>query len=247
MWYPFKKLTGNSLILLIALGFASSCKPEQNDLELSQFLVDSIQSQTIPDTRTEVFSIKASYSAGSILLKGKTTSTEALSKLRAVLKNQHVEFTDSIILLPDPALKGKTWGLVTLSVANLRYTPAHSAEMATQALMGSPLKVLQEENGWFLVQTPDQYIAWTEAAGIALLTSMEMDRWKSSERIIFLEGTGQVLQEPLPGARPVTDIVTGGILSPGTGKTTGSSYTPVKLPDGREGFIPASACKNFND
>ncbi|MCX6224255.1 MAG: SH3 domain-containing protein [Bacteroidia bacterium] len=157
--------------------------------------------------------LKATYSGDGILLKGKTTNPEALDKLEIQLKNQKVNYTDSIIRLPDPALKGKTWGLVTLSVANLRCNPAHSAEMATQALMGTPVKVLQEEKGWFLVQTPDQYIAWTESAGIAQLTESELQRWKASERLIFLADNGLIVNAPDKSSNPVSDIVMGGILA----------------------------------
>ena len=106
MWYQLKKQISKSGILLIILGIAFSCNPEPNDLELSSFLIDSIQSQSIADSRIEVFSIKASYSGNGILLKGKTTNAEALAKLRSQLKLQQVDYTDSIIQLPDPALGG---------------------------------------------------------------------------------------------------------------------------------------------
>ncbi|MFA5816959.1 MAG: C40 family peptidase [Bacteroidales bacterium] len=242
-----QKRISNPWILLIILGIVVSCKPARNDLELSKFLIDSIQSQVIPDSRVEVFSIKASYSDNGILLKGKTTNSEALAKLEAQLKLQQVDYIDSIIRLPDPALGEKTWGLVTLSVANLRYTQAHSAEMATQALMGTPVKVLQEENGWFLVQTPDQYIAWTESAGIVQLTQSEMERWKSSERLIYLADNGLIVNAPDKSALPVSDVVMGGILViENNGKGRGS-YVPVELPDGRKGFISSADCRNFKE
>lgn len=228
-------------------GIAFSCKPEPNDLELVKFLIDSIQSQSIADSRVEVFSVKAAYVENGILLSGKTTNVEAVSKLLAQMKIQDVYCFDSIIRLPDPLLGNKTWGLVTISVANLRYTPAHSAEMATQALMGTPLRVLQEENGWFLVQTPDQYIAWTESAGIAQFTQAEMDKWKSSERFIYLADFGLIVDSPDRNALPVSDVVMGGILSAATtGKITGSNIQVI-LPDGRKGFVKSSDCMNFKD
>lgn len=224
-----------------------SCKPEPNDLELTKFLIDSIQSQSIPDGRIEVFSIKASYSDKGIMIKGRTTNTEALAKLQDQLKLQQVSYIDSIIRLPDPALREKTWGLVTLSVANLRYTPANSAEMVTQALMGTPVKVLQEENGWFLIQTPDQYIAWTESAGIVQLTQFEIDTWKSSERLIYLADNGLIVSAPDKSTHPISDIVMGGILAIENGVKGRGSYVPIALPDGRKGFINRADCRNFKE
>lgn len=247
MWYQLQKRISNSWIILLVLGIAFSCKPAPNDFELIKFLIDSIQSQAIPDSRIEVFSIKASYSGNGILLKGKTTNSEALAKLLAQLKLQQVGYIDSIIRLPDPALGKKTWGLVTLSVANLRYTPAHSAEMATQALMGTPVKVLQEENGWFLIQTPDQYIAWTESAGIVQLTQSEIDTWKSSERLIYLADNGLIVSAPDKSAHPISDIVMGGILAIENDVKGRGSYVPIALPDGRKGFINRADCRNFKE
>ncbi len=226
-------------------GIVVSCKPERNDLELTKFLIDSIQSQAIPDDRVEVFSIKATYVGDQILIKGKTTNSEALAKLDLALKHQQVEFIDSIIRLPDPALKGKIWGLVTLSVANLRSTPANSAEMATQALMVTPVKVLQEEDGWLLVQTPDEYIAWTQASSVVTLTQSELEKWKSSERLIYLADNCLIMNSPDKSALPVSDIVMGGILAAENGARGSGSYIPVKLPDGRTGFVLQADCKNF--
>lgn len=247
MWYLYKNSISKFFILLVFVGFVFSCKPDRNELELSKFLIDSIQSQSIPDSRIEVFSIKASYSAGGILLKGKTTNAGALMELRKMMQNQQVQIIDSIIILPDSALAGKTWGLVTVSVANLKSTPAHSAEMATQALMGTPVRVLQEENGWYLVQTPDRYIAWTESAGVAVLTSSQLDQWKSSDRVIFLSDNGLILVSPDHEAPPVSDIVAGGILNVIKSGNGTSLFITVQLPDGRKGFLSRKECKDFRE
>jgi hypothetical protein len=232
-------------ILITILGFAVSCQPAQNDLELSKFLIDSIQSQTIADSRVEVFSIKPSYSDNSILLKGKTTNPEAIAKLLAQLKLQHVEFIDSIISLPDQALQGKVWGLVTVSVANLRSTAAHSGELATQAIMGTPVRVLQEENGWFLIQTPDKYIAWTTKASIAQVTQNQLNDWKSSARVIYLTDSGFLLDSPDIRGNHVSDVVFGAILQVESKTMANSQFIPVILPDGRKGFISKADCSDF--
>lgn len=244
MWYLLKTRISNPWIIFLILGMVGSCKPAPNNLEISRFIIDSIKSQAIADSRVEVFSITASYSGEGILLTGKTTNIEAVAKLEAQFKLQQVGYIDSIIRLPDLALGGKTWGLVTISVANMRYNPAHSAEMATQALMGTPVKVLQEENGWFLVQTPDNYIAWTESAGIAQLTQSQLDTWKTSDRLIYLADNGWILNNPGKTGHPVSDIVMGGILAIGQGEVNGS-FIPVELPDGRKGFINNSECRKY--
>jgi len=245
MYYQLKKQISKLLILAIIAGIAFSCKPKQNDLELTRFLIDSIQSQFIPDSRVEAFALKATNLSDRILLTGKTTNLEALAKLEYHLKLQNIVFADSIVRLPDTTLLGKTWGLITLSVANLRYTPAHSAEMATQALMGTPVRVLQEQNGWFLVQTPDNYIAWTEAAGIVTMLPDDMDQWKASDRVIYLADIGEIYSAPDQNALPVSDIVMGGILRIDQENNKVGSYVPVSLPDGRQGFVNKAESEDF--
>ena len=44
-----------------------------------------------------------------------------------------------------------------MSVANLRGKPAESAELLSQAILGTPLRLLKKERGWYYVQTPDDY------------------------------------------------------------------------------------------
>ena len=52
---------------------------------------------------------------------------------------------DCLQLLPDEeGLEGKTYGIVNVSVSNLRVDPDFSSEMMTQGLMGMPVRVLQQ-------------------------------------------------------------------------------------------------------
>ena len=247
MCYQLKNRISNPWILLIIIGFAVSCKTGRNDLDTAKFLIDSIQSQVIADSRVELFAIKATWEGDSVLMKGKTTKPEAAADLVSHLKAQQIPFIDSIIRLPDAKLGDKTWALVTLSVVNMRYNPAHSAEMATQALMGTPLRVLQEENGWYLVQTPDRYIAWTESAGIALKTEAQMAAWKVADRVIFLGDAGLILTGQSKETLPVSDIVTGGILAASSSTGNGGPMLAVELPDGRTGFLPVGGIRRFSE
>jgi hypothetical protein len=34
--------------------------------------------------------------------------------------------------------------------------------MASQAILGTPVKILKKKGGWYLVQTPDEYLGWTD-------------------------------------------------------------------------------------
>ena len=55
------------------------------------------------------------------------------------------------------AQEPKEYGVVDISVCNLRATPDYDAEMVSQALLGTPVHILQlaDKNNWPQVQTPD--------------------------------------------------------------------------------------------
>ena len=122
------------------------------------------------------------------------------------------------------------WGLVSVSVCNVRTRPSHAAEMATQALMGTPVKILNKRGGWLLIQMPDSYIGWTDDPVIEL-TDDELNNWKKSDRLIYMEHTGVITDN---SGQTVSDAVFGMIVQK-TGEK-GYSYM-VKFPDGREGQV----------
>ncbi len=232
----------------VAIGIAAfliSCNTTRDVAEVTRFLIDSIQSQRVPDSRVALFTIKAVQQGDTMLLTGKTTDKEALNELFQVLEKQDITFTDSIMRLPDSKLGDHTWGLINLSVANIRYSPSQSAEMATQALMGTPVKILQEDNAYFLIQTPDNYISWTESAGIAPISESRLQAWKSTERVIFTGDFGLIYSQPQKDSDPVSDLVSGGILEVDGNEESSRGFIPVILPDGRNGFIESSQCADF--
>ena len=63
-------------------------------------------------------------------------------------------------------------GIVNESVINLRTFPKYSAEMGTQALMGTPVHILQTVHGWSSVMTPDGYTAWTSEESVQKMSQL---------------------------------------------------------------------------
>ncbi len=121
-----------------------------------------------------------------------------------------------------------------MSVANLRTEPKHSAEMATQSLLGSELKILKKNKNWFLVQTPDKYIAWIEAESLTRLNSEQLSEWKKSGRVIFTKQYGFSYINSKSESQHVSDLIIGDILKK---ISTERQYTKVEYPDGRIAFI----------
>ena len=130
-------------------------------------LSDSIKAVFAPDGRTVVYAPSFAVAERDVLLRGETSSEAAKKALVAALEREQYNVIDHMRLLPDGGQLGdETYGVVNLSVCNLRTKPDFSAEMTSQALMGMPVRVLEREGTWFRVQTPDDYIAWVHPAGI---------------------------------------------------------------------------------
>ena len=125
-----------------------------------------------------------------------------------------------------------------LSVINMRENPDYAAELGTQALMGTPVKVHYRDNGyWVNIETPDGYKAWVNDMAIVPIDQERLDAWKASRRVVVTNFYTFFLDAPKPDANHVSDAVWGDIAE--FVGTTGA-YTEVKLPTGQQAFVPTA-------
>jgi cell wall-associated NlpC family hydrolase len=214
----------------------SGCVPPSGQHDVEALIAEAKQ-RFAPDRRTLVFDITPTLSGAVLTLRGEIHSPSLKSDLLNFLRERtHLTLVDSMKALPDPALEPRTFGVVTLSVANIRTEPDHGAEMATQAILGSPVRVLKNRGGWSYVQTQDAYLGWTDDH-IVRMSSEEYDRWSLKSRVIVTSPYAWVRESPATDAQPVSDVVAGAILALAGKK--GSCYE-VEYPDGRRGFLPVN-------
>lgn len=130
----------------------------------------------------------------------------------------------------------KEWGIINFSVANLHEKPDFSSEMITQALLGMPVKVL-EYDGWYKIQTPDDYLSWIHRTGVQLCTLDELKAWNKAEKLIVTAHYGTVYSRPNTKSQPVSDVVASNRL-----KLLGKkrNYYHVEYPNGRVGYLHKS-------
>lgn len=197
-----------------------------------------------PDKRVALWDISAVETSGHTVWRGETNLPQARQYALQQAQHQGKHIIDSIQLLPSATLGADTFALVRQSVANLRTEARHGAEMATQALMGTPLRVFKKQGDWYLVQTPDGYIAWVDSGGLALCSEARMTQWRRARRVIFT-GDYHLLYAPDgPPDAPLTDLVTGAILEV-AGQDLQNVY--VLLPDGRRGSLPIQWAMGLNE
>ena len=128
------------------------------------------------------------------------------------------------------------YGVVDISVCNLRATPDYDAEMVSQALLGTPVHILQvtDKNGWPEVQTPDTYTGWVHKDAITMLSFEDYHAWNAAPKIVVTALTGVVRAEASERAATVGDVVAGARLRDLGRK---GRYWRVGFPDGRTGYL----------
>jgi SH3-like domain-containing protein len=207
--------------------------------------VDLIAARFVPDHRVAICNIKLSQgNKGTIILSGETTNPAARNEIIKALNKYGKVLVDSIVLLPDTIQNKKFMGLVTLSVINLRREPYHASELVSQAILGTPVMILKRNDSWLLIETPDNYLAWTEESSVKEMDRAEMALWKKSARVIYKENTGWLYDAPSKKSGVVGDLVGGSIMEK-TGES--SDYLKLALPDGRQGFVEKQKIMDFGD
>ena len=202
-------------------------------------ILAEVKAQHAPDKRQDIFTLTATEApGGAITITGVCSEADAHQAAMEALGAAGIAVADSTTVLPSDR-----WALVRIPVASLRTGGAHAAEMATQAVMGTPVRVLESSGEFIRVQTPDGYIAYVPASSITKLTEGEMRAWRLAPRLV-VTSPWQVTVFDSPesrGARNVvTDLVSGSIVEPAEGGAV-AGRTNIKLPDGRTGWAAADA------
>lgn len=131
----------------------------------------------------------------------------------------------------------ENWALGRISVAHVRVAKGHSSELASQILMGMPVKLLSKVGDWWQVETHEGYKGYVIGSSLSIKSETEMNQWRNSNRVIVTSiYQSQIFKSPTQcGIRDVvTDVVNGVILQ---GKKCNTEFSEVLLPDGRKGFI----------
>lgn len=236
-----KKLFIIALILFIS-SYSQAAFRDSVTIKRVNELAAGIQKKFAPDKRTEYFQMRL-QTAEPLTYILEVTQPEAVRELKNLLIKENINVIINEELLPAKALGNKVYGIANLSVINTRYSPSHAAEMATQSTLGTPVKILKKERGYYFVRTPDNYLSWTESAGLAPMDKAEFESWQSAEKVIYTELFGQAYSEASESSLPVSDLVAGNILQL-LGETKG--FYKVSFPDKRIAFISVKKARSFD-
>ena len=221
-----------TLIISLLLAVVSMTAPAMTLVEA----LNELKTRIAPDKRTAVWDIKAANQGGKWVLSG-TVGTQAQKKaIQATMLKNGYNYTDKITVLEDGIPAARKWALVKLSIATLRTEPKHSAEVATQGIMGAPVKVLQKDGEWYRVQMADDYIAYVPESSLAFKTELQMKSWRKAKRYIVTCYDSRLVTEA-HGDETVSDLVMGNILE---FKAESGKWLKLATPDGRVGWVDAA-------
>lgn len=207
---------------------------KQNPAEKLQAKLDSLKLIYAPDTRVALWDLSIDDTSGILRLCGEIDREGSFSAIGNFISDAFPEVENHLKLIPEEGSDQIVNGLINNSVANLRSRPRHSAEIATQSLLGSPVRVLKEKGDWLLVQTPNKYIAWVDAPALVRKSKDEIADYRQSDKIVYNRQYGFSYAEPDERSQTISDLVIGCIF---TVIESNRKYYHVEYPDGRLAWV----------
>ncbi len=225
------RIMKNFCLALLFCGLGIIAKA-QSDTAAFKIIGKEIQKKFAPDKRTIFFNTR--FKGDSVYLE--TTSEQVIkefAKIMPTMPKIKLEAT----LLPAKSLNGLEYGVANISVANNRAAPQHAAELMTQTLLGTPVRVLKRQSGFYLVKTPDNYLAWIDAGGVKMMTKAQFELWQNTEKVMVTADFGNAYLTANTSAPRVSDVVSGNILQL---FGTENGFYKVGFPDGRIAYLPTT-------
>lgn len=140
------------------------------------------------------------------------------------------------------------WVQVRIPVACIRDGKGHATEMTSQAIMGTPMLVLDDDGGeWLKLKGPDGYEGYMNISSVQRISHDEMLRWRNSPRLVSVSLPEVKVYSSETDKSPrsvVTELVNGSIVE---GSLSDTPMTKVTLPDGRSGWVESLAFKQAEE
>lgn len=226
-----------SIACIVAAMTAINAQSSVDQLHKAQKAVEKARRSTAPDARQAVFEVKAyTDGEGRLTVGGIVSEKSSRDALITALEALGIDYADSIRLYPSDR-----WAMTRIPAASHRTAGRHSAEMATQSVLGTPLRLLEKGKEWWRVQTPDGYIAYIPSSSAVEMSDEQMVKWRKSRRFIvtspyqvrvYRNADSEGLREV------VSDLVNGSIVVASGGfPSVVNEKLNIELPDGRTGYV----------
>lgn len=202
-----------------------------------------VRAHYAPDRRVAVFDVVCTRQGEQLVVKGDVDKDNARRDVMAALGAAKLgAIIDSVRVLPDAALADRPFGIVKVTVGNMRSNPAQAAELGTQVMMGMVVRVLKRQGDWYYVQSSDRYLGWLEGASMHFTRQAGVDAWQQGPRVIVTAAYGVVYTKADTASLPMGEAVPGVLFKAGDAR---GKWRAVETADGRKGFIQRALVADY--
>jgi cell wall-associated NlpC family hydrolase len=151
-----------------------------------------------------------------------------------------------LCLLAHATWAQKTIGIINISVGNVRTEARESAEMSTQVMLGTPVRLLEkaQTKNWYRIEMPDHYQGWIEGSTIIRMDSAEYKAYrKSGTELIVQAPASKVYLFPSNKSEVISELIQHNRLM-ATQKKIG--FWEIRMADGTTGYVSMKDVENFD-
>lgn len=145
---------------------------------------------------------------------------------------------------------GKTFGVIEFPANYMRSRPDYESSLENQALMGTPVEILDSSGYWLKIRTPEPYVAWATNLGIVRMDSLALAEYIAAPKYICTAVWTDVLASPSKNADRICGLVAGDLLRISCGDNgkplKSRGFVGVMLPSGKKGFVSGSSVSEFS-
>lgn len=245
-----------SFLAALALAAAAAWGSPQSDS--AEEIIEAVREEQAVDTRTVIFEVKAEEGPReSVILTGTTSEQDLFSMLMTRLLKQGIRAEPRIEIVPNrEALKQQIWATVKVPRAELLEFMDDDSPVAAEAVMGTPMQVLQEgSTGKLRVRLPDGRIAWAKPDDVHRQSDTTLLVWNRREKLVIKAPAGRLWaseeatkQAQSSGASQTED---GSVLLPAGSRLIIESSSPegfsILTPDAKRGWVSAKDAEKLYD
>lgn len=237
-----KKIAFLFILVIVNIGIYATNPIVEKD-SIVDNVVNDIKDLYAPKSGEGILRIQTKSTNDTIIVQGSTTSKEAFDKLQEMLNVEHSSIIiNKVKLLPDIENLGDTlYGVINVSVADIRTQNKYTSGMATQSMLGTPVRIL-EKDSWYFIQMPDTYYGWVHGRQIAPMNKEEYNEWLSAPQVVFTEHYGFSYAKPDRNGETISDLVSGNVLRL---KGVEGEYFKVAYPDKRIAYVLRSQSQDY--
>lgn len=154
-------------------------------------------------------------------------------------------------LLACHAQERGTMAITGFSVNFLREKPDYTAELGTQALMGTPVEVVGAASYWKQVVTPEPYTAWCTGMGLTEMSRQEYEDYLAAPKYICTTLYSRIYSGPDRKSECLSDFVEGCIVRISLDKRRKpvfkAGFAEIVMPSGEKGYVNRKDVRNFRE